>query len=56
VLLALKGQSAEDEIAAAGTVLDRLRTGQPRVETCHHPELPLATRVIVVPRRPPQQG
>jgi 16S rRNA (guanine527-N7)-methyltransferase len=55
-LLALKGQSAEDEIAAAARVLQRLRAGSPEVVACGHPRAPAATRVIVVPRRAPNQG
>lgn len=55
-LLALKGQSAEEEIGAARDAVARLGAGQPRVVWCGHPEVPQATRVIVVPRRPAHQG
>jgi 16S rRNA (guanine527-N7)-methyltransferase len=55
-LLALKGQSAEDEIVAARPAVGRLRAGQPRVVWCGYPGEPQATRVVVVPRRAAHQG
>jgi 16S rRNA (guanine527-N7)-methyltransferase len=55
-LLALKGQSAEEEIVAAEHALALLRAGQPQVVWCGYPGVPQATRVIVVPRRASHQG
>ncbi len=55
-LLALKGQSAEDEIGAARRVLQRLGAGEPRVVECSNPAATLPTRVVAVPRRSMHQG
>jgi len=55
VLLALKGDSAEREIAGAAAVVRRLGVGSPQILTCGVPEVP-ATRVVVVHRAPGQQG
>lgn len=51
-LLALKGRSAEDEIAVAQGALRRLGADQPELVWCGHPGEPEATRVVVVSRQP----
>ncbi len=53
VLLALKGASAETEVAAAAAIVARLRAGRPRVVEAGPSA---ATRVVVVPRSPMAKG
>lgn len=55
-LLALKGDSAEDEIERAERTLERLQSGPARIVDCGGADAPDATRVIVVPRRSSQRG
>jgi len=56
VVLALKGSSAQDEIAAATGIVARLKAGRPEIVACGPTEAPEATRVVVVPRTAPNRG